>query len=248
MRVKDKVAIVTGGGSGIGEEIVLLLAKEGASVVVAEIFEERARKVARKIQESGGKALPLMVDVSNSKDVGFMVERTLDRFRQIDILVANAGILEPPSLLHEITEERWDRVTGVHFKGTFLSCKAVLPKMVEQRDGKIITFSSVGLKRRVAEFTDYIACKAGIEAMTRAMSVQYGPFNIRVNCVAPGYVQTPIWDAVGGTRFADEKALPFIPLGKAAKPVDIAKVVLFLVSEDANYISGAVIDVNGALA
>ncbi len=249
MRFKDKVAIVTGAGSGMGEAIAKFFVGEGCKVVIAEINEKNGNKVADEIDKSGGKALAVKVDVSKSKDVENMVQKTIAEFGKIDILIANAGIEDPMTLLHEISEEKWDRMQGVHMKGTFLCCKAVLPHMMKQKSGKIVSFSSVGVKVRVPGSSHYAANKGGIEAMTKSMAVAYGPFNINVNAVAPGFIVTPMWDAFGGPEgeFA-KQMLPLIPLGRSAPPIEVARAVAFLVSDDANYITGQILDVNGGLA
>src|SRR3990172_5413351 len=170
MRFKDKVAIVTGAGSGMGREEAMVLAREGAAVVIAEINEANGQKVAKEIEDFGGKVLALQVDVSQSKDIEEMAKMTLDKFGRMDILVVNAGIEEPFGPTHELTETSWDRMTDVHLKGTFLCCKAVLPQMIKQRSGKIVTISSVGVKLRAPGSPHYLASKAGIEALTKTLA------------------------------------------------------------------------------
>ena len=248
MKFTNKVCIVTGAGSGLGKVTALLMAKEGASVVIAEKNVESGEKSAQEMETSGGESLFLEVDVSQSRDTRKMAQKTIERFGKIDILVANAGILEPVTPTHEVTEKSWDRLTGVHLKGTFLCCKAVLPYMIAQKSGRIVTCSSVSVKLRAPGSIHYVASKAGIEAMTRSMAVEYGPYGIYINGVAPGFVSTPMWDAFGGLdgEFA-QRVLPLIPLGRSAQADEVARVVAFLASEDASYITGQIVDINGGL-
>lgn len=254
MKLKDKVAIVTGAGSGMGRAESLALAKEGCSVVIAEINEEKGKKVAQEAEAMGLKAMFIKVDVSKGEDTTKMAKETLDKFGRIDILVANAGILGPRHPTHEMPEEAWDWVVGVHLKGTFLCCKAVLNQMIKQRSGKIITVSSVGAALRGVAASGinaihYITAKGGIEAFTRVLAAEGGHYNINVNCIAPGFIVTPIWDGLGGAdgEFA-RSILPMIPLGRKEEPKVIADTVLFLVSEEASYITGQIISINGGLA
>jgi len=254
MRLKDRVAIVTGAGSGMGREEALTLAKEGCKVVIAEIKEENGKKVAEELKNQGFQSLFIKTDVSKSHDTERMVEETLDKFGKIDILIANAGILGPQYPTHEMPEETWDRVVDVHLKGTFLCCKAVLGHMIKQRGGKIITVSSVSTALRGSAVGSigcihYIAAKAGIEAFTRVLAAEVGQYGINVNCISPGFIVTPIWEDFGGVDGPIAKGmLPLIPLGRNETPKVIADAVAFLVSDEANYITGQVIGINGGLA
>ncbi len=245
MRLDNKVAIVTGAGSGIGKETALKLATEGAKVVLAEIREDYANEVAKEI---GDKSFPIKVDVTKEEDVKRMVEETLRRFGTIDILISNAGIHGEMKPIDRMEVKEWDKIHEVHMKGTFLTCREVSKIMMEKRYGKIVTISSVGVKLRHPLNLPYVAGKGGIEAFTRSLAVYLGPYNINVNCIAPGFIVTPMWKDLGGEdgEFA-KSILPLIPLGRKGYPKDIANVVAFLVSEEASYITGQIIHVNGGL-
>lgn len=248
MSLNGKVAIVTGAGSGMGKEIGKILASKGANIVIAEINENNGRMVADEISKKGGKAVFVKTDVSSSKDVQNVINKTAEKFGTIDIMVTNAGIHGKMVPLKDISEEEWDRVVDIHLKGTFLCCKHVLPIMMEKKAGKIITFSSVGVKLRRGNI-NYLAAKGGIEILTRSLAVEAGPYNINVNCIAPGFIVTPMWNDMGGTEGDFGKAVgQLIPLGRKGSPEDVSSVAAFLASDEASYISGEVIDVNGALA
>ncbi len=245
MRLSNKVAIVTGAGSGIGRETALKLSAEGAKVVIAEIIEDSANEVAREIGKNG---FPIKVDVTNEEDVKKMVGETIKKFGSIDILISNAGIHGDMKPIDKMSVEEWNKIHKVHMNGTFLTCREVSKVMMEKRAGKIVTISSVGVKLRHPLNLPYVAGKGGIEAFTTSLAVYLGPYNINVNCIAPGFIVTPMWKDLGGEdgEFA-KSILSFIPLGRKGYPRDIANVIAFLVSEDANYITGQVIHVNGGL-
>jgi len=248
MSLNGKVAVVTGAGSGIGKEVAMDLASKGANIVIAEINEKSGRVVADEISKKGGKAVFIKTDVSSSKDVQNVINKTVEKFETIHIMVANAGTHTGVVPLKDMPEDQWDKLIGIHLKGTFLCCKYVLPVMIENKFGKIITVSSVAMRLRMGGI-NYVVAKGGIEALTKALAVEVGPYNINVNCVAPGFIVTPIWNEMGGIDGDLSKSLqPLIPLGRKGYPKDISGVVSFLASDDGSYISGEVINVNGALA
>ena len=244
MRLKGKVAIVTGAGRGIGKEIALTLAREGASVAIFG-RSETAEETANEIAKVGGKAIAVVVDVSNYKQVQKAVETTLKKFGRIDILVNNAGIYRSSPLVN-MKEEEWDEVMSVDLKGVFNCTRNVLPTMVKQKYGKIINISSVaGTALGSPGLTHYSAAKAGIIGFTEALAMEVAEFGINVNSVAPGVIETDmIKEAMGkgAQDFAKQ-----IPLGRLGKPRDIAEMVLFLVSDEASYITGQIITVDGGL-
>jgi NAD(P)-dependent dehydrogenase (short-subunit alcohol dehydrogenase family) len=243
-----KAAIVTGAAMGIGRGVAVMLAHAGASIVVADINLEAARKVVGEIEALAGKALAIEADVSKAVDVKRMVEVTVDKFGGVDILVNNAGII-PLTPALELEEEEWDRVQDVNVKGTFLCSQAVAREMVKQgRGGKIVNMGSIdGVYPLMVGFAHYDTSKAAVIMLTKSLSKELAPHKINVNAVAPGIVDTPaLW------RLADPLGLDpnvifssRIPLGRLEQPEDVAKAVLFLVSDAAEYITGICLFVEG---
>lgn len=244
MRLRDKVAIITGSGRGLGKEAALLFAQEGAKVVVCDINESWAVVTAEEIRDSGGAAVGIPVDVTNPESVKTMVNRTMEVFGRIDILVNNAGITSD-ALLAKMTDEQWDRVINVNLKGVFNCTRAVAPIMIEQGSGKIVNTSSVvGVYGNIGQ-TNYIASKAAIIGMTKGWAKELGRKGINVNAVAPGFTMTEMMATV------PEKILTSIrektPLGRLGDPKDIAYAYLYLASSEANFVNGAVLQVDGGL-
>lgn len=244
MRLKDKVAIITGSGRGLGKEAAILFAREGAKVVVCDINEEWAKVTAREIQEAGGVAIAVQVDVTCPDSVKSMVDETLKAFGRIDVLVNNAGITAD-ALLVKMTDEQWDRVIDVNLKGVFNCTRAVAPIMIEQGRGKIVNTSSVvGVYGNIGQ-TNYIASKAAIIGMTKGWAKELGRKGINVNAVAPGFTMTDMMATV------PEKILTSVkektPLGRLGEPRDIAYAYLYLSSDEANFVNGAVLQVDGGL-
>src|SRR4030042_1766851 len=245
--ITGKVAIVTGGASGIGRAIALDLAKFGASVVIADMALQSARKVVREIESAGGKALAIKTDVTDSKDVELMAQQTGKKFGKIDILVNNAGIVGRCTVM-DMKEDDLSRTLEVNLKGVFLCSQAVARYMVEQKNGKIVNIgSSLSSRGSVCNLSgggvDYCASKAAVQAFTRTLAMELAPCGINVNAVAPGITNTPmhvgLWE---GAQLYYESS---VPLGRLAEPEDIADVVLFLVTDAARYITGQTIHVNG---
>ncbi len=245
MRLKNKVAIVTGAGQGIGRTIAVSLAKEGAKVIVNDIDLHGAEKVCREIEKQGREAFPFHADVSNNNQVNQMIEKAIKRFKRIDILVNNAGIMQS-MLVEELTEKDWDKMMAINLKGTFLCSKAVMKYMKEQRSGKIVSISSLaGKSGGIMVSANYSASKAGIIAFTKSLARELAPYKINVNAVCPGTTDTDM--AKSFTPEKRERLIGTIPLGRFATPQDIANAVVFLVSEESNYITGTTLDVNGGL-
>ena len=248
MRLKDKVALITGGTSGIGEAAALLFAREGACVALTGRNPERGKNVARRIEHAGGEAIFVRADVSLAKDCRRAVDATVKAFGAIDILFNNAGVFYPQTAV-ECSEREWDEQIDVNLKGTFLMSKFALPGMIARQRGTIINNASgwgiVGGDHAVA----YCASKGGVVLMTKAMAIDHGPHGIRVNCVCPGDVETPMLPAdakMRGLKWNDYIAsCANRPLGRVGTVDEIAKAVLFLASDDSSFMTGAALVVDG---
>ncbi|UMZ72582.1 3-oxoacyl-ACP reductase FabG [Natranaerofaba carboxydovora] len=244
MKLKDKVAIITGGGSGIGKETALLFAKEGAKIVIADYEEEASRQTLNEIVDNGSSAIFVKTDVKEIEEVEKMIEKTLEEYGEVDILVNNAGITRD-GLLKDISNEQWNKVLEINLTGVFNCTKTVSQVMTEKESGVIINVSSVvGIYGNVGQ-TNYAATKSGVIGMTKTWAKELGKKGVRVNAVAPGFIKTNM------TAKVPEKILnkmeQNVPLGRLGEPIDVAKVYLFLASDEADYINGAVIEVTGGL-
>lgn len=247
MDLKDKVAIVTGGASGIGRAIAHQFAALGAKVVIADIDLERAKAVVEEITTAGGKALAVETDVSQAAAVEAMVQATLDRFGQIDILVNNAGVGTLSSIV-EMIEEEWDWVINVNLKGTFLCTRAVARWMIENgHKGKIINISSINEQVPLAGEAHYCASKGGVMMFTRAAALELAPYGIHVNAIAPGMTETALTEEI--TQIPELRAahLKQIPLGRFGQPEDVAKAAAFLASEWSDWVTGHTLYADGGM-
>ncbi len=244
MGLEGKVAIITGGSQGIGKAIALLLAEKGVNIAVSDINREKAEEALREIESLGRKGLAIGVDVSNYNEVEAMVKKVVDTFGAIHILVNNAGITRD-SLIIRMKEEDWDAVLDVNLKGTFNCTKAVLKYMTKQKGGRIVNIASiVGVMGNPGQ-ANYVASKAGVIGFTKSTAREYSSRDITVNAVAPGFIDTAMTQALPPE--IREKLLKQIPIEKFGTPLDVAQAVLFLVSDDASYITGQVIHVNGGM-
>ena len=248
MKVKGKVAIVTGSGRGIGEAIAKKLASEGASVVIDDVNIEAAARVVQEIEDQGGIATAIKADVSNKNEVEKMVRMTLEKFEGIHILVNNAIVTRHKPIL-ELSEEDWNMVLDVGLKGVFNCTQAVLKHMISQQYGKIVNISSVaGIGAGNDDPANYSAAKAGVMALTKVTAKEAGSHGINVNCVAPGLIVTPLtFDRRGkekGNQLIEQRKSVTV-LGRVGAPEDVANLVLFLVSDDSSFISGQIIRVDG---
>jgi 3-oxoacyl-[acyl-carrier protein] reductase len=243
MRLENKVAVITGAGSGIGKETALRFALEGAKVVVADINEKAGEETVAEIKKNG-EGFFVKLDVSNREQSKQMVETTLEKYGRIDILINNAGIAQD-AFLSKMTEEQWDKVINVNLKGVFNCTQAVVEVMMNQGNGVIINTSSiVGLSGNVGQ-VNYAATKAGLIGMTKTLAKELGKKGIRVNAVAPGFIATPM------TAKVPEKILEMMkektPLRRLGETKDVAYAYLYLASDEANFVNGAVLCVDGGL-
>ena len=244
MRLKDKVAIITGASRGIGKETAVKFAKEGARVVVCDINEDAVNEAVAEINQAGGRAMGFKVDVTNRADIDKAVAEIKSKWSSIDILVNNAGITAD-AMLKKMTEEQFDKVINVNLKGVFNCTQAVLDTMIEQGKGVVLNASSVvGLYGNVGQ-TNYAATKWGVIGMTKSWAKELGRKGIRVNAVAPGFILTPMTEAMPENilTMMKEKA----PLQRLGTSEDIANAYLFLASDEASFISGTVLSVDGGL-
>lgn len=242
-KLSDKVALITGASVGIGRATAILFGEEGAKVVVNYAHREgKANEVKKEIEKVGSEAITIKADVSLGKEVQVMVDEIIRKFNRIDFLVNNAGIAEHKKFV-EISEADWDKMFGVHLKGTFNCTKAVLPIMLSQGSGKIVNISSELALIGKEGLTHYCAANGGIISFTKALAREVGPHGINVNCVAPGPTLTEMFMS-SPDEFNEEFKMT-LPLKRFAKPREIAFSILFLASDESNYYAGQVLSPNG---
>jgi|AntAceMinimDraft_16_1070373.scaffolds.fasta_scaffold15353_3 3-oxoacyl-[acyl-carrier protein] reductase len=245
MRLKDKIALITGSSRGIGKSIALQYAAEGAKVIVSATTLESAEKVANEIKRSGGEAFATAVDIANRDNVLAMYERIFNKYDHLDIVVNNAGISMTKSTI-ELTENDWDRTLDINLKGTFFSCQIVAKKMFAQREGCIINISSIWGSAAAPERAAYCASKWGVEGLSKVLAIEWASKGIRVNCIAPGYTYTDqIKELIERGIVKEGVFKKRIPLQRFASVKDIGNAAIFLASDEASYINGEVIRVDG---
>ena len=250
-RLADKICVITGGGSGIGQATALCFAAEGAKVVVADINPNAASETSRLIEKNGAAALAVTVDVTQAASVQKMLHKAVEIFGRIDVLVNNAG-LGFAATVEETDEADWDRLMAVNLKGVFLGCKYVVPIMRRQGGGVIVNTASVLALVGVQDRAAYCASKGGVAALTRAVALDHVRDGIRVNCVAPGSVETPYWTDI----FAKSNDVAALrknleqrhPMERLARPEEIAKAILFLASDESSFCTGSTLVVDGGWA
>jgi NAD(P)-dependent dehydrogenase (short-subunit alcohol dehydrogenase family) len=245
--LKGKVAIITGARRGMGRSHAIALAKEGAKVVVSDISLEDCQKVADEIKKMKGEAMAIKCDVTKKEEVEEMVRKTIEKWGKIDILVNNAGICDFKPFL-EMKEEDWDRTIDINLKGYFLVAQAVAKEMVKRKSGVIINIASVAMGQIGIGFpalTHYCASKGAIVAMTEAMALELAPYNIRVNAISPGAIETPMIDPLKKDPKAMEGMLARIPLHRVGKPEEVSNLVLFLASDASSYMTGSDVVIDG---
>ena len=249
-RLKNKVAIITGAGAGMGKETSILFAKEGCKVAVFEINEKDGNDTVEIINNQGGIAKFWQVDVSNEEMVKNAINEVIKEFGKIDILINNAGIVGVDKKIHELTVEEWDQVFNVDVKGVFYCTKYVIPYMLENKGGSIVNISSIYGTLGSHELTPYHAAKGAVFAMTKQDAISYAKNNIRVNSIHPGTIMTPLVKELGsrmdGGLEAYEKLMSEKhPIGHAGEPIDVAYGCLYLASDEAKFVTGAQLYIDG---
>ncbi|XFA98126.1 3-oxoacyl-[acyl-carrier-protein] reductase [Candidatus Izemoplasma sp. B36] len=242
---KDKTVIVTGGSRGIGKAIVLKFSELGANVVINYVnSKDKANELATMILSNGGKALVVQADVSNFDDSKNLIDKTIEEFGKVDVLINNSGITKD-NLMLRMSEADFDKVISVNLKGTWNMCKNITRHFLKNKSGSIINISSVvGLIGNAGQ-ANYVASKAGIIGLTKSLAKEFGSRGVRVNAIAPGFIETEMTNELPDNVKAEY--LKQIPLNKLGNPIDVANACVFLASQDANYITGQVINVNGGM-
>lgn len=244
MELINKTAVVTGAGSGLGKQIVLSFAKEGADTILVDVNLEGAEAVAEEIRNLGRKAVAVRTDITNEEDVKNMVDIAVKTMGKIDILVNSAGISRTANI-QDITLEQWNKMISINLTGTFLCCREVIKKMIEQEYGKIINISSISGVTGRAVGVDYSATKSGVIGITRTLALQVAGKGINVNAIAPGPIITPIHDTWKKEDL--DRLLATVPFNRPGKPQDVAEAALFLATDKAGWITGEVLSVNGGI-
>jgi meso-butanediol dehydrogenase / (S,S)-butanediol dehydrogenase / diacetyl reductase len=260
MRLAGKVAVVTGGGSGIGRGIALAMAREGADISIPDIQPQNAEKVAAEVQALGRKAVSIKTDVTSTADVKAMVDRTREAFGKIDILVNNAGMAAPPGLpFTNNTEDDWDRAFAVNTKSVFLTCKAIAPYFIERKAGRIINIASIAGPLAAPTMPPYSVAKQGVITFTRVVAKELASHGITVNAICPGVLYTDFWQKLAAhiaktnPAFAgmtarqvfDKRVGDLVPMKCEQHPEDIGWAAVFLASDEARYITGQALNVDG---
>ena len=260
MRLAGKVAIVTGGGSGIGRGIVLAMAQEGARIAIPDIQAENAEKVVGELKGLGREAIAMRTDVTRAADVADMIERTKDAFGQVDILVNNAGAASAPGMpFTNNSEEDWDRTFAVNVKSIFLSCKAIAPYFIERRKGRIINIASIAGPLAAVTMPPYSVAKGGVITFTRVLAKEMAPHGVTVNAICPGVLWTAFWQGLAAhiaettpafkgmtpRQVFDKRVADVIPMKVEQTPEDIGWAAVFLASDQARYITGQALNVDG---
>ena len=244
-RLQDKVAVVTGAASGIGQATAVRFAEEGASIVVADINEAAGEETLQKIERAGGTAAFIAVDVAEAEQVAQLVEKAESRFGRLEILVNSAATLINTPLLQDTAEADWDRMMEVNLRGTFLCCKYAIPAILKAGKGAIVNLAAMSAFRGPTPSIPYEVAKAGVVHLTKASAYQYTPLGIRINCIAPGNVETPLLKQGTGDAESWARRQEAQPMKRFGTPEELANAILFVASDEASWISGVTIIVDG---
>ncbi len=251
LRLKNKVAIITGAGGGQGRAAALLFAREGAKIVASDWKAESGEQTAAQVRDAGGKAIHIAADVSASADVRRVIDEALQSYGRIDVLYNNAGVGYSSSLsmrdILKTPEEDWDRVLAINLKSVFLTCKYAIPEMIRTGGGSIINTSSIAALIGGEDAHAYTAAKGGMISLSRALAVEFGPKNIRVNCICPGVIDTPMVEPVVGPLKNANRPFRFSPIQRLGTPDDIAYCALYLASDESSFVTGAVFVIDGGV-
>ena len=245
MKLSNRVAVVTGSGSGLGCASAILFAEEGARICVADIDRKGGQQTVELIKEKGGDAIFIETDVSKASDVQRMIKTTLDNYGRLDILFNNAGLPMLPTPIEDLEEELWDKIMAVNVKGIFLGCKYAIPVMKKQGGGVIINTASISGVRPRAGSSAYSTSKGAAILLTKALAIELAPSKIRVNCINPTATETAMLPKLGATKEATKAIVASIPMGRMAQPMDIAYAALYLVSDESSMVTGVALDVDG---
>lgn len=246
MKLANKVALITGAGSGMGKSAALIFAAEGAKVGAVDINEAQVKETVAEITKKGGQAIAIRADVSKSEDVKRMVDETVAKFGGLNVVYNNAGIEGESNFISNMTEEQFDRVIAINLRGVFLGMKYSLPHLIKAGGGSIINQASIAGLVAIRGGAGYAAAKAGVIALTRVGALEYGRYNIRVNAICPGAIETPMAQRIRQGQAPNPKAIQRISvLGRMAEPEEIAKVALFLASDDSSFATGAPFIIDG---
>ncbi|MGB9885983.1 MAG: SDR family NAD(P)-dependent oxidoreductase [Moorellales bacterium] len=243
MRLRNKVAVITGAASGIGREVALLFAREGAQVVASDLNQEAGRLVVDEIGRAGGTAVFMEADVTQEEQVRSLMEQAFGRFSRLDVLVNSAGVAEAAPV-GELEEQRWNYVVGTNLKGIYLCCKHALPFMKRSGGGSIVNLASIAAQVAIPGLAAYAASKGGVVMLTKSMALDYAKDNIRANAVCPAFIRTPL-TLEGPMKDALDTIIPLHPLGRLGEPIEVAYACLFLASDEASFITGACLYVDG---